>query len=293
MKKIIIEVGSTNTKIDIYDGKSVKRLDELTILFKQNYKLNNKIDENDIDSLIFKIKELQKEYNDFYICGTSIFRNLEGIEKDKFLNDFYSQTGLEFHIISAEEENELTVIGATSSVDTRACVFVGGGGSTEISIYDNGIVESKNTPIGVMDIMEVFPDLDNDIASTSLEDVMNYIEERLEVPNEKCDYLILAGGEHELFARESGIRYEENTLYQDNNAPIMMDINTRIKETERYFEEISLDAIKKRVSNPDWWRATRAMCAFVLVIAKKIDAKYIIPTNISMVYGILEQKKES
>ena len=69
----------------------------------------------------------------------------------------------------------------------------------------------------------------------------------------------------------------------------MMDIETRIRETKRYFEEISLEEIKKRVDNPDWWFATRAMCAFVLVVAEKIEAKYIIPTNISMVYGILSK----
>ena len=71
----------------------------------------------------------------------------------------------------------------------------------------------------------------------------------------------------------------------------MMDIETRKSETKRYYEAISLNDIKKKVSNPDWWFATRAMCAFVLVVAKKIGAKYIIPTNISMVYGILEQNK--
>ena len=71
----------------------------------------------------------------------------------------------------------------------------------------------------------------------------------------------------------------------------MMDIETRKNETKRYYEAISLDDIKKRVSNPDWWFATRAMCAFVLVVAEKIDAKYIVPTNMSMVYGILEQDK--
>ena len=71
----------------------------------------------------------------------------------------------------------------------------------------------------------------------------------------------------------------------------MMDIETRKNETKRYYEAISLDDIKKRVSNPDWWFATRAMCAFVLVVAEKIGAKYIVPTNMSMVYGILEQDK--
>lgn len=72
----------------------------------------------------------------------------------------------------------------------------------------------------------------------------------------------------------------------------MMDIETRKSETKRYFEYISLENIKKNVSNPDWWFATRAMCAFVLVVAQKIGAKYIIPTNISMVYGLLEKNKK-
>lgn len=94
-----------------------------------------------------------------------------------------------------------------------------------------------------------------------------------------------------MFARNSGVSYEKNTLYEDNIAPIMMDIETRKKETKRYFEEISLNEIKSRVCNPDWWFATRAMCAFVLVVANKIKAKYVVPTNISVVYGILDERK--
>ena len=71
-----------------------------------------------------------------------------------------------------------------------------------------------------------------------------------------------------------------------------MDIELRKKESERYFKEISLDEIRNRVDDPDWWYATRAMCAFVLVVAEAIGAKYIIPTDIAMVYGIIERNKE-
>lgn len=291
MNKVIIEVGSTNTKIDVYDGKTVKRLDEVTILFKSNYQKNKDIDSNDIELLINKVLELKKDYDDIYVCGTSIFRDLDQNKKDIFITNFLDKTGLEFNIISQQEENELTVIGATRKVGAKACVFVGGGGSTEISIFDKKIIESKNTKIGVMDIMKEFPDLDSDTAKTSLDEVMDYIEKRLNVPSEQADILILAGGGHELFARNSGIEYEKNTLYDDDNSSIMMDIETRIKETKRYYEEISLDNIKKKVSNPNWWFATRAMCAFVLVVAKKLNVKYIVPTNISMVYGIIEKNK--
>ena len=57
------------------------------------------------------------------------------------------------------------------------------------------------------------------------------------------------------------------------------------------FENISLDEIRNRVNDPDWWYATRAMCAFVLVVAEEIGAKYIVPTDIAMAYGILNNKK--
>lgn len=116
-------------------------------------------------------------------------------------------------------------------------------------------------------------------------------KERLNLPKEKADILILAGGGHEKFAIFSGIKYEKNTLYNDNASPIMMDIETRKSETERYYKAISLDEIRKKVKDPDWWYATRAMCAFVLVVAEAIGAKYIVPTDIAMVYGILEERK--
>lgn len=291
MNKIIIEVGSTNTKIDIYNRHNIQRLEETTIPFKKNYKENNQIVQNDIECLINKVLELKKEYNDIYICGTSIFRDLNKLEKESFLKYFFDKTGLEFNIISPKQENELTVSGATRFINDKACVFVGGGGSTEISIFDKTIIESENTPIGVIDVMNEFPDLSEEYATTKLETVMEYIEKRLNVPNTKTDILILAGGGHEVFARGSGVKYENNTLYEDPSAPIMMDIETRISETKRFYEAISLEEVKKRATNPEWWFATRAMCAFVLVVAKKIEAKYIIPTNISMVYGILEQNK--
>ena len=58
-----------------------------------------------------------------------------------------------------ESENELTVFGTTRFVNEKVCVFIGGGGSTEIAIYDKEIKESVNTKVGVIDVMQEFPDL--------------------------------------------------------------------------------------------------------------------------------------
>ena len=289
MDKIIVEVGSTCTKVDKFNGKNVERLEGKTIQFKKHYNEDKKLRESDVNELIESIKELKNISKDIYVCGTSIFRTLNDLEKNTFLEKFKNETGYNFNIISQERENELTVFGTTRFVQDKICVFIGGGGSTEIAIYDNGIKESINSKIGVIDVMQKFPDLAENFATTNLETVKAFIKERLNLPKEKADILILAGGGHEKFARYSGIKFEKNTLYKDEASPIMMDIETRKSETERYYKSISLDEIRDRVNDPDWWYATRAMCAFVLVVAEEIGAKYIVPTDIAMVYGILDK----
>ena len=149
-----------------------------------------------------------------------------------------------------------------------------------------------NTPFGVIDIMNKYPDLGEDLATTKLEKIREEVKEKLNIPKEKADILILAGGGHKLFALESGISYEKNTLFEDELEPIMMDIETRKKDTLRYYEEISLDEIRSRVEDPNWWYATRAMSAFALDVAEEIGAKYIVPTDISMVYGLINNEEK-
>ncbi len=289
MEKIIIEVGSTCMKIDKYDGKDIEHLETCTIEFKRNFKKANKLDDNDVNKLISKIKLIKEKYNNIYVCGTSIFRKLDDEQKKEFLNLFKKETGIDFDIISQEKENELTVFGAVQNVNQKVAVFVGGGGSTEITVYDGKIKEMVNSQIGVIDIMNIFPDLGDDLATTDLEEVKKIVEEKLSIPNEQVDILILAGGGHKLFALNSGFNYEDNKLYHDKNQPIMMDIESRTIDSTRYYKEISLDEIRKKSNDPNWWYATRAMVAFTLVVAEKMGVKYIVPTDISMVYGLLEK----
>lgn len=290
MEKLIIEVGSTNTKLDLYNGTEVIHIGTETIEFKKNFKKENRLSDEDVKTLIRLVKKYKEKYENIYVCGTSIFRNLDSRQREEFLSKFNEETGINFEIISSERENELTVFGTTKNVNRRVAVFIGGGGSTEIAIYENGIKEMINTQFGVMDIMNMFPDLGEDLAKTKLETVREVVRENLNLPKEKADILILAGGGHKNFALHSGISYEKNTLFEDKLEPIMMDIETRKRDTKRYYEEISLDEIRSRVDDPDWWYGTRPMCAFVLNVAEAIGAKYIIPTDISMVYGIIEGK---
>lgn len=286
MKKLIIEVGSTVTKLDEINDEEIKRINEVTIEFKRHFNKTKKLDDNDVVKLINLVKEVESKYDNIFVCGTSIFRGLEQQMKEKFLTKFKAETGLDFHIISQEEENKYTVEGATRKVKGKVAVFIGGGGSTEIAIYDNGIKEMCNTKIGVIDVMEQYPDLGENLATTDVKTVREWVKTKLKIPTQKADVLILAGGGHMKFAKNSGITFEKNTLFEDKQEPIMMDINTRKLDTERYYKKISLDEIRSKVNDPEWWYATRAMCAMVLEVAESLDVKYIIPTDISMVYGL-------
>ena len=167
--------------------------------------------------------------------------------------------------------------------------MIGGGGSTEIAIVNDKILETVNSKIGVIDVMREFPDLASDIATTNIEVVKDFIRNKINLPKGKADILVLAGGGHERFARQSGITYKDNTLYKDIAASIMMDIETRKKDTKRFYEEISLNEIREVFGDKEWWYGTRAMCAFVLVVAEEMGAKYIVPTDITMTYGILNK----
>ena len=285
--KIIIEVGSTCTKIDKVENGKIEHLETVTILFKKHYLEKKQFNNQDVQILIEKVNQMKRMTSAIYVCGTSIFRTLEPKEKQMFLAEFQEKTGVPFEIISQDKENELTVIGATRYVNQKVAVFVGGGGSTEIAIYDKKMIEMANSPIGVVDVINVFPDLVEDIATSKLEEVKAYVKERVQIPKQKADILILAGGGHEHFARNSGLQYTKNTLFSDEREPIMMDIETRKKDALRYYQEISLEEIRRKVNDPDWWYATRAMVAFVLVVAEAMDAKYIVPTDISMVHGLL------
>ena len=234
MEKIVVEVGSTCTKVDLYDGNEIKHIKTVPIEFKKNYKENNKLKKEDVEHLIRLVNEIEKK-EDIFVCGTSIFRDLSLEDKEAFLNEFYDKTKVKFNIISQEKENIYTVNGATKYVD-EALVFVGGGGSTEISYFKNNKIECmSNNKFGVIDVLNIYPDLAENFAKTNLKEIMKYIGEKIDVPNIKTDILILAGGGHEYFARESGIRFEKNTLYSDPNETIMMSIEQRIEDTKKYY----------------------------------------------------------
>ena len=289
---VIIEVGSTNTKAYLCNDNEVLDLGFKTIEFKNHYKKENKINDNDKKVLFDFINSIDNA--NVFVFGTSIFRNLDGVSKEEFLKEFKDKTGRDFYIVTPEEENEYTVYGAISKVKYtgNVAVMIGGGGSTELSIVRNGeIIESCNSSFGAMDVSDNYPDLRSDIATTPYDKMLDETKTLVNKPNNNADVMILAGGDYIYFYEELSYPVIKNTLWSDELEPYMLDTVTMDKLDREFFYNKSLNEICIRTNNEGWWRGARGMRICVKALVDILDVKYIIPTRISMVYGISEAIK--
>lgn len=297
MKKFaIIEIGSTNTKGYLYVDEKVHDCGFCTIEFKNNYKKIGKILNEDKEKLYSFIEKMKEIDETIYVYGTSIFRNLKEDEKEIWLKEFKAKTGIDFNIVTSDMENEYTVHGAVNNIDYngKIAVMIGGGGSTELAIVENKkIIEKSNSDFGAMDTTDMFPDLRTDKATTDYDFMVDKTKELVNAPKNKADLLILAGGDYIMFYEELKYPVEKNKFYESPLQPYCLDVITMDKLDRNFFYNISLEEIITRTKNDGWWRGARGMRLCVKALVDILEVKYIIPTRISMIYGIVDELKKT
>ncbi len=287
-KLAIIEIGSNNTKTHVYeDGKNIYD-NNTTIEFKANYKKNNKIEDDDLESL-YKVIETAKKYTEnIHIYGCSIFRKISQEELESINRVIKEKYNLEIEVVSQEDEAKYTAMGCYSNIDYDGtiCVFIGGGGSTELLFVNNKeIIDKKYYNFGVVDVTSKFETLKEDIPTCTFDEVYDYIDSLVNDINVKADVLILAGGDHFYWYNNAGYEFLENTLYKNENQKYMITKEMSDKY-DRDALVTSMDRIRSNSDNPKWFDGSRAMKVITNLISNKIDAKYIIPTRINMEDGL-------
>ena len=288
----IIEIGSNNTKTHVYKNEELIYENTTTIEFKKNYKNENKVNEEDLKKLYKLIENALKYTQNVDIYGGSICRNISKEELREINKKLYDKFGLEIQVVSQEDEANYTALGCYNNVeyDGNICVFIGGGGSTELIFINNKkIIDKKYYDFGVVDITNKFDTLKNDVPNCSFDDVYNYINELIDDINIKAEVLILAGGDHLYWYNNARYNLIENTLYKNENQKYMLTTEM----SDNYDQDAyvtSLERIRKNSDNPKWFDGSRAMKVITNLISHKIDAKYIIPTKINMEDGLKMQK---
>ena len=289
----IIEIGSNNTKTHIYEDEKLVYENTTTIEFKKNYKIENKINDNDVNLLYNVINNALNYTKNINIYGCSIFRNISKEELKEINNQLNYKYGLKIEVVSQEDEANYTALGCYNDIDYKGniCVFIGGGGSTELIFVNNKkVIDKKYYNFGVVDITNKFDTLKNDIPDCSFNDVYNYVSELINDINIKADVLILAGGDHLYWYNNAEYKLLDNTLYKNDKQKYMITANMS-DNYDRNALETSLDRIRENSDNPKWFDGSRAMKVINNMILHKIDAKYIIPTKINMEDGLIMKNK--
>lgn len=289
MKKFaIIEIGSNNTKTHIYeDGKTIyDKVD--TIEFKKNYKLENKIINSDLEKLYSVIDKALEFTKDIHIYGCSIFRNISKKELEEINNTLLDKYNLKIEVVSQEDEAYYTALGCYNDIDydKNICVFIGGGGSTELIFVNNKkVIDKKYFNFGVVDVTNKFESLKDDVPTVTFDEVYNYVGSLIGDIDINTDVLILAGGDHFYWYNNAKYQLLDNELYSNDNQKFMLTTDMSDKY-DRNALVTSLDKIRENSDNPKWFDGSRAMKVITNLVSHRVNAKYIVPTRINMEDGL-------
>ena len=284
----IIEIGSNNTKIHVYQDNKLIYENNTTIEFKKNYKNENKIITPDLNKLENVIEKALEYTQKIHIYGCSIFRNISENKLEDINNILNDKYNLKIEVVSQEDEAYYTAIGCYSDIeyDKNICVFIGGGGSIELIFVKNKeIIDKKFFDFGVVDITNKFDSLKEDIPTVTFDEVYSYADSLIGNIDINADILILAGGDHLYWYNNAEYELLNNELYSSENQKYMITRDM----SDKYDKDAlvtSLDRIRNNSDNPKWFDGSRAMKVITNLISHKVDAKYIIPTKINMEDGL-------
>lgn len=160
----IIDMGSNSVRLVIYyinDKGATYKLDDLknTIRLSSHIDSNGSITEEGIKLTILCLKQFKQlcEARDVqYIKGVATAALRQAQNRNDVLFEIVKETGIQFQILSGEEEARYGFLAVHSSIDMDEAIIVDiGGGSTEISyMSDRRLRHSVSIPMGAVNITE-------------------------------------------------------------------------------------------------------------------------------------------
>ncbi|MDE6141120.1 MAG: hypothetical protein K2G03_00815, partial [Bacilli bacterium] len=169
-----------------------------------------------------------------------------------------------------------------------------GGKTTELVTFIGDKVEGmQNLTIGVADLLNQFDRINEPASGHTVEETEEFIEEKLKdlVIDNDYDVAIFTGGE-ERFELLTGFNLVENTLFNDGIHKYMLSLEDYIKGTEKVFYDMTLEELYELMpSNPKWMDGARAGAIIPLVLFKKTNVKWIIPSDLNLINGVINDLK--
>lgn len=162
----VIDLGSNSVRLNIvqvYDNGAYNLLDQAKVMVRlsENLQGDRQLKEEPMARTIHAVKLFQKLLNTYEVktvnaVATAAVRM--ALNGPAFLERVKRETGVEFHIISGEQEAYYDYLGAVNTIDLKDYVMIDiGGGSTEIGWVSNRkLKESVSLPFGSVILTEAF-----------------------------------------------------------------------------------------------------------------------------------------
>lgn len=293
IKKYYFDIGSSTIKLYEYN-KELVQIEEKSIMFKKNFTEKGVNSEN-IEELLNFIKNVKLKYdlnyNNTEIYATGIWRKIP--EKQLLeIEDKFSKLDLKFQVISHKQENDYFEKAMQGNYNKKRIMMVNmGGKTTEIVFFSDDKVEDKvNLDIGVSDILEKFPNINNINSNLKQEDIINDIIELLKEENidRNCEIAIHTGGELN-FQKLLKYNLQQNDFFDDGVHKLFVTYDDFDRKNKELLYNITLEELYRLMpQNPKWMDGAKAGIVLGQAIFKKARIKYIIPSDLNLIHGVVK-----
>lgn len=171
-----------------------------------------------------------------------------------------------------------------------------GGKITELITFIGGkIIDRKNLIVGVADLMNAFPEVNESLSKCTIEAMNQFVKEKLVDISFDQDYdcAIFTGGE-ERFEILTDFELEENNLFDDGIHKYKVSYENYVKGTEKVFfdSKYTLENLYKLMpGNPKWMDGARPGAIIPLAIFDLANIKTIIPSDVNLIHGVINDSK--
>lgn len=300
MKEYYIDLGSSTIKVYAYQ-EELSLLEEHSIYFKNDFSKELGISETNKKELFAYFTDLKQKYGFSYenthIFVTGIFRELSYERKQELVKEFNNKLDLHFNIISHGIENYYLGKATENTYNNKKVMIINMGGKTTelITFQDGKITDRKNLVVGVADLMNRFPEVNESLSKASIEEMNDFVKEKLKGITFEQDYdcAIFTGGE-ERFEKLTNFNLEENDLFQDGIHKYKVTYENYIEGTQKVFfdTEYTLEKLYELMpGNPKWMDGARPGAIIPLAIFDLANIKTIIPSDVNLIHGVINDLK--
>lgn len=293
-----IDLGSSTIKVYQYEN-TLGLLEEYSIYFKNDFDANKGISEGNLKELCDYFEKIKNKYDLKYyntnIYVTGIFRELIPRRKQDLVKLFNDQFDLHFNIISHGLENYYLARAVENDYNEKKVLIINMGGKTTelVTFKGSKIIDTRNLTIGVADLLNRFSRVNEKYSGNTVEEMEEFVNEKLFDLKLDHDYdcAIFTGGE-ERFELLTKFNLVENILFHDDIHHYMLSLNDYIVGTNKVFNEFTMEELYQLMpDNPKWMDGARSGAIIPLVLFRKANVKWVIPSDLNLIHGVIKDLK--